>query len=253
MIKLIDDYDNSYEKFCEKDACGVRAFSFYKTYGTKTEYASFWCQRSDSNEITAFISCIDKIFTVCCSDSSDTEEISAFAKAVKCRYLLIDDDYESAFESPKKKKANIMLLEKDSISACNDSLITSLNSYLPEMYNILDENNKDAEFGRSFKIWNDDMELRIEKGTSETAVTFCDGIPASCAAVLSKTENKGLLGAVATKEQFRMRGLAKHTIAFLAQNNKNRDLFIFCKNDKIAFYENLNFKFVSRSCETEFI
>lgn len=242
---MIKKFDKKYESFCEKDVFGVRAFSFLNAYGTKQVYAHFWIQEDEDKNITSFISKIDYTVTLCLSELSDIEEIVEFIDVLKAKYAVLDSKYDVCFENKKKTYGNIMYHKKDNdILECPNFNIIK-NDCLKDIYSILEDGDE------YYSLWLEDILLRIEKNTCQTGLITENGVAKSCALKLSSTDNKMLLGSVKTVEDARHHGYAKAIISSLLKDNKEKDAYILCKDERVSFYEEQFFNKIGGFCEVE--
>ena len=89
---------------------------------------------------------------------------------------------------------------------------------------------------------------RLNKGTAKLAAFEEDGLLA-CASALFIGEKSVLLGAVATRKSARGRGLASKLVTTLADELKDKKVFLFCRNDGLLdFYKKIGFVKVGRWC-----
>ena len=69
------------------------------------------------------------------------------------------------------------------------------------------------------------------------------GEPLACAFALFKGRKSVLLGAVATNPSARGRGYASRAVSLLANENSEKRVFLFCRNDGLAdFYGKIGFQ-----------
>ena len=75
------------------------------------------------------------------------------------------------------------------------------------------------------------------------AVIENGGEPLACAFALFKGRKSVLLGAVATNPSARGRGYASRAVSLLANENSEKRVFLFCRNDGLAdFYGKIGFE-----------
>lgn len=243
MIKLISKLTQEYEKFCEGDALGARIISLLYAYGTQHCFALFWEQRDADLNLTAMISSIDNSVTVFEKDAN-AEEIKEFLNCI---------GFESVSTTPKlanqifsncninirtiMKYNNSKLIKK---SKDVDDFCKSID--LKQIYDIINFCHNIPASKNSFEFWFTDMSHRIRHGYADAVATQSGGKTVSCALALVSTKTDVLLGGVATLDDYRNRGLAKQCIYELIKRNKDKNIFIFCKEDKIDFYTKLGFE-----------
>ena len=85
-----------------------------------------------------------------------------------------------------------------------------------------------------------DVILRLNKGTAEFGGIAENGELLACCFKLFKSDMSTLLGALATSENARGRGLASALVSYMSQSEEKS--FLFCREDSLAkFYEKCGF------------
>ena len=91
--------------------------------------------------------------------------------------------------------------------------------------------------------WLSDTTFRFNRGVTSVMSAIVDGKTVSCAMKLFSTDTAVLLGAVATRPEYRGRGLAGALVTRLAESEKNKRVELLCKHDGIVeFYKSIGFE-----------
>lgn len=255
MISLITESNKKYEQFCRSDALGTRIMSQLFSYGTNLSFAMFWEQRNSSKELTAMISKIDGAVTIHSKDidENNTSEIKEFINVIGYSSIssskelleMICSDCEISVRTIMKYNAdstNAISNSIDKNNLCGDINLFKIYDVITVCHNI--QNTKD-----SYQSWIADMSHRIRHGYADAVCAQVNGQVVACALALAKTKCDVLLGGVATLNEFRNKGLARQCIDELIDKNSGKNIFIFCKQDKIEFYKKLGFEKYSNTAE----
>ena len=96
MIKLIDNPDE-FDTFNKDDIFFIRIMSLLKAYSTEYNFALFYKQIDESENITAIISRLDNDYTVCHNDNFNQKELDDFFKTLGFNSILCDEDLKLSF------------------------------------------------------------------------------------------------------------------------------------------------------------
>lgn len=234
MVRLINDVNEL--GFMPADPYAARITALAETYGTGYDFALFWVQSIDEKSVAA-VCRVDGNMTVCCYDGADYEELSAFINAVGFSSLTCDSEvmkklgYEpskTSFTVEYKGGAAVGGIEKT--RDCDKKKI----------YDLLCGCGFELGDYRAFLA---DVCARLNKNTASFAAVLNENEPCACAFALFKGEKSVLLGAVATNEKARGRGYASELVGTLAEENSDKKVFLFCRNDSLAdFYSKIGFE-----------
>lgn len=236
MITLADNKNEL--SFLPADPYSARITALAETYGTEQNFAMFWVQRMDDIPVAA-ISRVDGNMTLCCTRSADFEELSCFINAVGYSTLTFD----------------LLLAEKLGIVPQKSSFTVRYKGGAT-VYDVLtDYNKKDVyelltecgfELG-DYKSFLADVCARLNKSTASLVADEYEGILCACAFALFEGEKSVLLGAVATSPASRGRGCATKLVGTLAETKKEKEVFLFCRNDSLVdFYKKIGFEPVGK-------
>ena len=228
--------------FLPCDAFGARITALAHTYGTQQSFAMFWVQRAEDKPVAA-ISRVDGNMTLCCTENTDYEELSAFVGAVGYSSLIADSLTLDQLGSEPVGSSYIVEYKGNVFSEENGVL---WDYGKKDVYNLLcDCGFEMGDYGAFLA----DYCSRLNKGTARLAAYEENGLLA-CASALFIGRKSVLLGAVATKESARGRGLASKLVTALAEKEKDKKVFLFCRNDSLlGFYEKIGFECVGRWAE----
>lgn len=243
MVKLIENKNEL--DFLPADPYAARITALADTYGTEHSFAMFWVQENNENK-TAAVCRVDGNMTVCCGDGADYEELAAFINAVGFASLTSDSDVmkklgiepsKSSFTVEYKGGAAVGNIEK--VRDCDKRKI----------YDLLCSCG--FELG-DYNAFLADVCARLNKGTASFTAVMHEDEPCACAFALFKGRESVLLGAVATNQNARGRGYASELVGTLAEENAEKKVFLFCRNDSLAdFYAKIGFEKVGRWAITE--
>ncbi|MEG0898539.1 MAG: GNAT family N-acetyltransferase [Oscillospiraceae bacterium] len=250
MISLISDLINEYDIFCSGDALGTRIMSLLYSYGAKKPFALFWEQRDKNQVLTALISKIDNSITVH-SKNADEDELKEFINAIGFESLSATPEFVDFIGFDCKVIIKTIMKYKDShiFKSVKDGEKGSINIDLNKIYDIIIVCNNINSTKEHYEAWITDISHRIRHGYADAVTAQVDDKIVSCALVLASTESDALIGGVATLEEYRNLGLAQKCIYELISRNINKNIFIFCKEDKICFYNKLGFEKYANTAE----
>jgi len=237
MISLCKNSDEF--NFLPADAFAARITALADTYGFERDFALFWVQRIEGVPVAA-VSKVDGNITLCCTENSDYEELGSFLKAVGYMTVTSEASVLSALKIEAAKESYIVRYS-DRSADCEETV----NSFdLKEIYNLLCSCG--FEMG-DYSAFLADVCARLNKGTAEYAIHSENGGILACAFKLFCGRKSVLLGAVATDVKARGRGLASKLVTSLAASEKEKSVFLFCRNDSLlSFYSKIGFELYGR-------
>ena len=236
MISLINS--RSELSFLPADPYTARITALCETYGTEQSFAMFWVQKIDKIPVAA-ISRVDGNMTLFCKENADFEELSCFMNAVGYSTLTFDAEYaEKLGLNPQKSSFTVKYT--GGAERCN--VLTDYDK--KEIYTLLTECC--FELG-DYKAFLADICARLNKSTASLVAAETEGKLSACAFALFEGEKSVLLGAVATSPAARGRGYASKLVGTLAESKKEKEVFLFCREDSLAeFYKKIGFETVGR-------
>lgn len=228
--------------FLPSDAFAARITALAHTYGFEQSFAMFWVQR-DGEKPVAAISRVDSSMTLCCTEKADYEELAAFIKAVGYSALIANEESISKLGFDASKSSYIVEYKGETVPDKNGVL---WDCDKKAVYDLLcDCGFEMGDYG-SFLA---DYCSRLNKGTARLAA-FEENELLACASALFIGDKSVLLGAVATRKSARGRGIASKLVTALAESEKEKKVFLFCRNDSLLdFYKKIGFECVGRWSE----
>jgi GNAT superfamily N-acetyltransferase len=237
MLKLCESYDElgfmPSNPFCAK--IGALAL----TYGFTHDFARFYRQGN-----SAAVGAVDGAVTLYCGEGADCEEIKSFLSFLGAGSIQgAAEDFEKLGLKAKKSS---YIVKYDGSPAEKPELFT--NGFEGrEVYNLL------TACGFDVGTYNDfagSICLRLNKGTASFGAIKENGVLEACAFRLFENEKAVLLGAVATDEKCRGRGLASSLVPFMA--DKDKESYLFCRSDSLLeFYKKCGFSACGRWAESD--
>lgn len=238
MVTLCEN--GSELSFLPADPYAARITALIKTYGTAYDFAMFWVQRVDGIPVAA-ISRTDGNMTVCCCENADYEELSCFIKAVGYSSLTCDEKVMDML-GIEPSKTSFAVKYNGGAKAETEGIFRDCDK--KEIYNLLISCG--FELG-DYNAFLADVCARLNKQTASFAAAEINNEIAACAFILFEGEKSVLLGAVATKESARGKGLASKLVGTLAEEKTDKEVYLFCRNDGLVdFYKKIGFEPVGR-------
>ncbi len=231
MLKLIDSGEDfpAWRGDCPFSA---RVTALFDTYGLQ-RFAYFWYQQQ-GDDITAVISRVDGNMTVAAIDRADFEELREFIDILGYSALTCDKRIADLLLLKSGKTSFIAEYKGGDFIAEYDSLVD-----MRELFDLLTECGFDMGGYESFLA---DFCARLNKGTAVVSAFHSEGELCASASALFIGRSSVLLGAVATRQDMRGRGLAGSLVKALASRFIDKRVYVFCRDDSvIGFYEKLGF------------
>lgn len=220
--------------FLPADPFAARITAYAETYGFDRDFAIVWTQTLDGEPVGA-VAKVDGAVTLCCTEKTDFEELSAFLNVVGWSSITSEEKSLESLGIEADKKSFIVSYD------CSDKYKAENLLYdydKKEIFELLCECG--FEMG-DYSAFLADVCARLNKGTAKLACIDDNGLQA-CAFKLFIGQKSVLLGAVATRETARGKGYASALVRSLAGEEKNRKVFLFCRNDGLLnFYSKTGF------------
>lgn len=226
MIKIIEK-DAAFPAWDCFDAFSARITALFNTYGVQN-FAVFWYQQSDE-KITAVVSRVDGSMTVSAAADADYEELAEFIEVLGFSTLTCDKKVADLMGIEVTKTSYIAEYKGSDYSCDCDS-----SADMRGVYALLCESGFDMGDYESFLA---DFCARLNKGSARIAVIHSNGEISASASALFIGKNSVLIGAVATKEDMRGKGLAGSLVKTLASKFEGKRVYVFCRNNSLMdFY-----------------
>ena len=198
----------------------------------------FWKQTDDNGNIISAIGRIDGDTTLT-STGENAEEVYAFLKIVGFRTVQCEKRIAELMGAKPSLDGYVVEYIKNQNEIKE---IQADNLFRPkEIYDIIKSANL-VGVG-DYLPWLSDTTFRLNRGATSVLSAVEDGKTVACAMKLFTTETAVLLGAVATRPEYRGRGLAGSLVTRLAESEKNKRVELLCKHDSIVeFYKSIGFE-----------
>lgn len=238
MLKAVEKGDNNFVEFCRRDVFGTRIACLYNCYSTDYDFVKFWKQTDDNGNIISAIGRIDGDATLT-STGENAEEVHAFLKIVGFRTVQCEKRIAELMGAERSLDGYVVEYIKNQNEIKE---IQADNLFRPkEIYDIIKSANL-VGVG-DYLPWLSDTTFRLNRGATSVLSAVEDGKTVACAMKLFTTETAVLLGAVATRPEYRGRGLAGALVTRLAESEKNKRVELLCKHDSIVeFYKSIGFE-----------
>ncbi len=221
----------------------VRIRSLYLCYGDQGySFVDFWVQEMGEGSV-AWISRFEDQFCLFLSDDSDLEEIAQFLRFWGGSAVLYDSRYTLNILSKKNISGDVL--------AFTDSYISISELYHPDIqayYDVLLTCAADDFRVPPYRMFLSDVVHRQNRGHCTLVGVRCDGVLASCAMTVSDTASASIIGAVATRPDYRRRGLSRTVVRSLSSMLSTQGKRVYVLSSKRAntdFYRNSGFSVVA--------
>jgi len=236
MISLISSRNEL--SFLPADPYAARITALCETYGTDHSFAMFWVQKIDEIPVAA-ISRVDGNMTLSCEENADFEELSCFLDAVGYSSVTFDMKFAQKLGLTPQKSS--FTVKYTGGAECYD-VLTDYDK--KEIYALLTDCGFELGEYNSFLA---DVCARLNKSTASLVAQETESKLSACAFALFEGEKSVLLGAVATSPAARGRGYASKLVGTLAESKKEKEVFLFCREDSLAeFYKKIGFETVGK-------
>ncbi|MCR4616378.1 MAG: GNAT family N-acetyltransferase [Clostridiales bacterium] len=238
MIKLVDDDKLLYD-FCAKDPFGAHIAAYRKAYGDSVSEIMFWVQLIDGVPRGA-ISRVDGAVTVCADAGADHDELREFLdfmgfSSLKCELSVM---CRLGYNQAKTGSVVRFIGRKN---YCNTALKCDFTDDYKTVFDILKKCGFDGL--DNYSLWIADISHRCRHNVTKIMLGCAEGKKVTCASALFVTDNIAFLGAVGTLPEYRGHGFACEIVGTLADifKNEGKNVYLFCKDKLVPFYEKVGF------------
>lgn len=211
----------------QTDLFSVRVLALAESYGCDYNFARFYVQRTESGQVTAVLSYLDRDCTLSLTENADREELTAFFAAMGYGTLLCTADFcmdRSYREGPMMQ--SVRRYDVQSGMAVFDSY-----PKLMDLYNFIDYDSQD------FESWYVDLSHRIRHGGAKALTLRMDGMILASGILSSVTDKGAVLTAVRTQPEFRRMGYGsmlvrrlvadcKGTVYLMREQGRNEQFYL---------------------------
>lgn len=250
MIKLMSDDSEALKAFEFDPVLGSRIYTLYRCYKNDYSFLKLWTAYDNNNNITACISIMSGVVTVAANEKCDFEELAEFFGSDETiDSFEISELYSeklNKFLSLPEKELPVMLYNSETkYEGSKNDIYTDVLHFA---YEILRESDSTLEKTDFISWFYDTHKRRKEKLCEVFAVKT--GEEWSCTAGYYIASPAGfVIGGVATKPQYRNKGLASDLTAYIADflNKHGKKVYLVAAEEKlIKFYERIGFSEVYR-------
>ncbi len=234
------------KNFCECGAVGMKAIGPILSYGVGFDFSRLWIQTvkcESCYKLTAVITDFYGNLAVFASEDADREELIEFKHVIKSSGFISNVPIES-----KPCGAVMRLLPGENCiaepSKYEHSVVSSTEEgrfdrqTFKEYHDLLMKRNKTA-VQSDFNEFYVDVSHRMRHKTAEYVLLQAGDIYVSTAAALVISDKCVFMGAIATREEYTGKGYAKTLIKYICEKYQDKTIYLMCKYDKVAFYENV--------------
>lgn len=235
MIKKIESI-TEFSGYNQTDIFSIRIKSLLKAYGTSYDFAMFYKQIDNDNNVTSIISKLDGDFTLSAYDNADFDELKNFFitlgynSVLSDERLLINEEYDTGEIMSATKKTEL------------HRSYATLDCYpkLMDLFNIDDYDSLD------FESWYVDLSHRIRHGCSRAYSLNAGGEIVSSGIFSSIWENDAILTSVRTAPEFRNLGYGSVLVSEMMCDIKGTVYLMREENKNEHFYKKLGFENIGK-------
>lgn len=221
----------------------VEIEALIKTYGFSTNFAFFWVQEKEG-KITAAVSKVDSHVTVAAEKGFDCTELKEFLWVIGFSSLLGEKQVLEDLGFKKAEKGIIMKYNPVNMSKVGFCPNSCEEPPYRKIYNLLKEPDVFGESISYYEDWLCDLSGRVRSNCARVLYREREDKCISCGMFTFESERGAVIGAVATHRDFRGKGYASDIVKELctAAQKEKKDVFLMCRDDKVPFYQKLNFQ-----------
>lgn len=231
---------------CSDSPFFVRIRSLSLCYGSGYDFVSFWVQEDDAG-ICAVISRFEDKFSLFLTDRADLEELSLFLRFGGGKGFLYDPEY--ALNIPYKNYLHGNILEYTGILNSDIELKTP---DLSEEYALLEMCSAPDFRVPDRMMFLSDVTHRRNCGRCTLGGVYADGVLVCSAMTVSETDDAVIIGAVATRPDYRRRGFARQVVRSLGDRMRARGkrVYVLSANERnTRFYQHSGFEIIGEFIE----
>lgn len=234
MILLLDESNRAIaEKYLDKpNPFACRILSQLLAYGTGERFLEHWVQLED-NEPRAVISRIDGNITIFCESVND--ELLEFIEAVGYNTILADKELFPQYWSGE------VLMKFVGKSETEKSDNIDFSPTIREIYSVLERCRGEDFEVPNFDSFYPDMSHRVRHNLSRVFAYRLEGQAIACCMTSAETNSCAIISGVACLSEYRGRGYASKLVAKIVKDLDNREIFVFCREELVGFYNRLGF------------
>lgn len=238
MIRQI--FDKEQIPFEGDDPFLTRIQSLYDCYGTGYDFVRFYAQYIGEKAVSC-LSLFEGRMALYLTEDSDFEEIERFIVFSGCTYVMYNAMFLSEINSSREIKGDVLVYKSKAENS-------SKEIYKPDpasVYDVLKSCESEDFLVPPYLPYLSDVTHRQNQGKCTLMGIEQNGVLASCAMTVSEAKRAVIIGAVATRPEYRQRGLSRQIVISLSEKyaKQNKAVFVFSANEKnTRFYENSGFE-----------
>ncbi len=179
----------------QTDLFSVRVLALAESYGCDYNFARFYVQRTESGQMTAVLSYLDRDCTLSLTENADREELTAFLRPWDMVRCFVRRIFAWIGLTERPMMQSVRRYDVQSGMAVFDSY-----PKLMDLYNFIDYDSQD------FESWYVDLSHRIRHGGAKALTLRMDGMILASGILSSVTDKGAVLTAVRTQPEFRRMG-----------------------------------------------
>ena len=242
MIRPAEKSD--FSRINATDPFFTRILSLYESYGEGLDFVAFWMQENEG-KITAAISRFEDKFSLWLTENSDLDEITAFIRFQGAGSCLYNAAYPLVFPD------DLPCIGGQIMEYLSDDYISDIEICEPDfnaLYNLLKSCESPIFILPEYLLFLSDVTHRKNREKLHLAATAIDGDLASSVMTVSETKSAAILGAVATRPDYRRRGLSRELVRTLATRlrREGRRVFVLSASEQnTRFYQHSGFTVIA--------
>lgn len=218
MIKLLtEDKYKEFLNFCNKDIVGAVIYTRLLAYGIDNNDVMFW-YAENNGKMTAACSAADGVFTYCCNNNADINEILAFANIIGAKTVT-----STAVLYILKYIGSQKTYSTENIDGEN----------LKEIFPVVFE--EDGNRSVFFDNWYTDASHKIRHGLIHGKCVYDGSKCVSAALTSGETEKIAVISSVATMKNYRKRGFGEAVVNSLAEDLK-KEVYLMTDSENTALW-----------------
>lgn len=195
-------------------------------------------QRTQSGEITALFSMKNTCVNLVTFGKPDFAELKSFFEFSKVVGILSDKPLNMICNVQKEYSLLCFFCGQVPESKCVQLTSQSSTDEYKNIFALL------SEKGNNFENWFTDFSRKINSENAKATYVCVDNRIVSCAVAPAVYKETSVIAGVYTLKEYRNKGYARECVNGLLNelsDGKIKDVYLWCEDDNIGFYEKLGF------------
>ncbi len=216
----------------------TRILSLALCYRDDVGFVRYYAQYAGGRAVS-YLSDFDGRMTLFLTADSDIEEIESFVDFLGCVSLMYDERFLSNVNSIKELSGDVLQYH----TTDEAPLISVEEPPIKEIYEVLQSCASESFSVPDYLSFLSDVTYRKNRGKCALCGVREDGALASCAVTVAESEDAVILGAVATRPEYRKRGYSRAVVKTMGERfSQERKVYVFSLSEKnTRFYEKSGF------------